>query len=240
MVRSAAMILAALILPVIALAQQAQGSHTVVDGDTLWDLAQQYYQDPFDWRLIWDANRTDITDPNLIVPGQVLVIPGTEPAAGVTDVVVGSPPTTPTPPDGRDGRTIFFRDSSFVRGGVVTAEGMEYLAVSRDLVFSAPWLMSFEGDPPHTGVLEGAAGLNHRTLIVRSYQRVRVAMERPARVGEQLQVFAVDYEIEDVGRVVHPTGIITVSTVVDGGVIGVITSEYGRIEPGQFVRPVPA
>ena len=240
MVRSAAMILAALILPVIALAQQAQGSHTVVDGDTLWDLAQQYYQDPFDWRLIWDANRTDITDPNLIVPGQVLVIPGTEPAAGVTDVVVESPPTTPTPPDGRDGRTIFFRDSSFVRGGVVTAEGMEYLAVARDLVFSAPWLMSFEGDPPHTGVLEGAAGLNHRTLIVRSYQRVRVAMERPARVGEQLQVFAVDYEIEDVGRVVHPTGIITVSTVVDGGVIGVITSEYGRIEPGQFVRPVPA
>ena len=41
MVRSAAMILAALIILGIALAQQAQGNHTVVGGDTLWDLAQR-------------------------------------------------------------------------------------------------------------------------------------------------------------------------------------------------------
>jgi hypothetical protein len=39
MVRSAAAILAVLILPGFATAQQASGSHAVVDGDTLWDLA---------------------------------------------------------------------------------------------------------------------------------------------------------------------------------------------------------
>ncbi|MEE2900605.1 MAG: LysM peptidoglycan-binding domain-containing protein [Gemmatimonadota bacterium] len=83
MVRSAAAILAVLILPEIALAQQAQGDHTVVNGDTLWDLAQQYYGDPFDWRRIWTANQANIADPNLIVPGQVLVIPGTAPSVGV-------------------------------------------------------------------------------------------------------------------------------------------------------------
>ena len=242
MVRSAAMLLAALILPGIALAQQAQGSHTVADGDTLWDLAQQYYQDPFDWRRIWEANRTDIIDPNLIVPGQVLVIPGTAPGAELTDVVVESPapPAPPGPPAAQSMRTIFFRDSSFVRGGVVTAESVEYVAVSRDLVFSAPWLTPFESDPPHTGVLEGSASRANRGGTMRSFERVRVDMERPARVGEQLQIFEVDHEIEDVARVVHPTGVLTVSTVVDGGVIGVITGEYGRIRPGQFVRPVPA
>ena len=42
MARSAAMILAALIILGIALAQQAQGNHTVVGGDTLRDLAQRY------------------------------------------------------------------------------------------------------------------------------------------------------------------------------------------------------
>ena len=242
MVRSAAMILAALILPEIALAQQAQGSHTVVDGDTLWDLAQQYYQDPFDWRLIWDANRTDINNPNLILPGQVLVIPGTEPAAEVTGVLVESPSGPSGPlvvPDSRAMRTIFFQDSSFVRGGVVTAEGVEYVAVARDLVYAAPWLTAFEVDPPHTGVLEGAAGRNNRGGTVRSYELVMVAMERPARVGEQLQIFEIDYEIEDVARVAHRTGVITVSTVVDGGIIGVVTSEFGRIRPGQFVGPAP-
>ena len=69
MVRSAAMILAALIILGIALAQQAQGNHTVVGGDTLWDLAQRYCGDPFDWRRIWEANRAGIGDPNLIQPG---------------------------------------------------------------------------------------------------------------------------------------------------------------------------
>ena len=239
MVRSAVMIFAALILPEIALAQQAQGSHTVVDGDTLWDLAQQYYQDPFDWRRIWDANRSDINDPNLILPSQVLVIPGTEPTAEVTGVVVESPPGPSVVPDSRNMRTIFFQDSSFVRGGVVTAEGVEYAAVGSDLVYAAPWLTAFEDDPPHTGVLEGSAGRNNRGGTVRPYERVMVAMERPARVGEQLQVFEVDYEIEDVARVVHPTGVITVSTLVDGIIIGVVTSEFGRIRPGQFVRPAP-
>ena len=239
MVRSAAMLLAALILPGIALAQQAQGSHTVVDGDTLWDLAQRYYQDPFDWRRIWEANRTDITDPNLILPGQMLVIPGTAPSAELTDVEIESP-APPGPPAAQSMRTIFFQDSSIVRGGVVTAQSVGYLAVSRDHVFSAPWLTPFEGDPPHTGVLEGSAGRTNRATTVRSFERVRVALERPARVGEQLQIFDVDYEIEDVARVVHPTGVLTVSTVIDGGVIGVITSEYGRIQPGQFVRPIPA
>ena len=140
MVRSAAMILAALILPGIALAQQAQGNHTVVDGDTLWDLAQQYYGDPFDWRRIWEANRAGIADPNTILAGQVLVIPGmepaaTEPAATVTDVVVESP----EPAERSNVPTIFVRDQSVVRGGVVTVANLDYLAVPRDRVFSAPY-----------------------------------------------------------------------------------------------------
>lgn len=236
MVRSAAMLVAALILPGIALAQQAQGNHTVVDGDTLWDLAQRYYDDPFDWRRIWEANRAGIADPNLIAPGQMLVIPGTQPGAEVTDVVI----VAPEPIDRADIPTIFVRDRSVVRGGVVSLGSLEYLAVSRDLVFSAPWLTYLENDPEHTGVLEGSASGNNRGNTVRSYERVRVAMERPARVGEQLQIFTVDQEIKDVGRVVHPTGLITVSSVVDGGIIGVIIKEYGRIQPGDFVRPVPA
>ena len=236
MVRSAAMILAALIILGIALAQQAQGNHIVVGGDTLWDLAQRYCGDPFDWRRIWEANRAGIADPNLIQPGLVLVIPGTEPGAEVTDVVV----VAPEPVDPADIPTIFRPDRSVVRAGVVSVGSLDYLAVPRDLVFSAPWLTHFEDDPEHTGVLEGSAGGTNRGNTVRSYERVRVSMDRPARVGEQLQIFAVDHVIEDVGRVVHPTGLMTVSSVIDGGVIGVIIKEYGRILPGHFVGPVPA
>lgn len=49
-------------------------THTVVPGDTLWDLAKRFYGDPFRYHQIAAAN--GITNPDLIFPGQVLVIPG--------------------------------------------------------------------------------------------------------------------------------------------------------------------
>ena len=55
-------------------APQAQ-NHTVVSGDTLWAIARRYYGDGSLYRKIFEANRERISDPNLIPPGQVLVIP---------------------------------------------------------------------------------------------------------------------------------------------------------------------
>jgi len=60
------------------------GTHTVVDDDTLWDLAQRYYQNPFEWRVIYEANRDSIADPNLIYPNEVFIIPGLPGAATAT------------------------------------------------------------------------------------------------------------------------------------------------------------
>ncbi|MGH2538191.1 MAG: LysM peptidoglycan-binding domain-containing protein [Candidatus Promineifilaceae bacterium] len=50
--------------------------HTVVPGDNLSMISQQYYGTQANWRLIYEANRQVIgEDPNLIRPGQVLRIP---------------------------------------------------------------------------------------------------------------------------------------------------------------------
>ena len=92
MVRSAAALVAILILPAFVVAQEIPGTHTVVDGDTLWDLAQEFYGNPFDWRRIWNANQDQVVDPNLIVPGQVLTIPdGQSEVSEVMEVVVVAP-----------------------------------------------------------------------------------------------------------------------------------------------------
>ena len=48
--------------------------HIIVRGDTLWDLSNTYFQNPFLWPQLWDANRY-ITDPHWIYPGDPLVIP---------------------------------------------------------------------------------------------------------------------------------------------------------------------
>jgi nucleoid-associated protein YgaU len=49
--------------------------YTVASGDSLSAIAQQWYGDPNLWPRIFEANRNQITNPNLIFPGQVLRVP---------------------------------------------------------------------------------------------------------------------------------------------------------------------
>lgn len=49
--------------------------HTVAPGDTLSSIADTFYGDPAKFRIIFAANRNQLDDPDVIVPGQVLRIP---------------------------------------------------------------------------------------------------------------------------------------------------------------------
>lgn len=50
-------------------------TYTVVSGDTLWGIATRYYGNGAQYPKIYNANRNIISNPNLIYPGQRLVIP---------------------------------------------------------------------------------------------------------------------------------------------------------------------
>jgi nucleoid-associated protein YgaU len=50
-------------------------TYTVVKGDSLSKIAVKFYNDQTLWQFIYAANRKKIKNPNLIYPGQVLVIP---------------------------------------------------------------------------------------------------------------------------------------------------------------------
>ena len=49
--------------------------YTVKKGDCLWRIEKKFYGNGSLWRRIYAANRSKIKDPDLIYPGQVLVIP---------------------------------------------------------------------------------------------------------------------------------------------------------------------
>jgi nucleoid-associated protein YgaU len=51
-------------------------THVVASGDSLSKIAKQYYGDANQWRRIYEANRDQISNPDLIKPGQNLKIPG--------------------------------------------------------------------------------------------------------------------------------------------------------------------
>jgi nucleoid-associated protein YgaU len=50
-------------------------SYTVVKGDSLSKIAKHFYGDAQKWRKIYEANRDEIKNPDLIYPGQTFTIP---------------------------------------------------------------------------------------------------------------------------------------------------------------------
>ena len=61
--------------PATPAAGAAAETYTVKSGDSLSKIAKQAYGDGSKWRAIFDANRDQLEDPDLIHPGQVLKLP---------------------------------------------------------------------------------------------------------------------------------------------------------------------
>lgn len=53
----------------------AAQTYTVAKGDSLSKIAKHFYGNASRWHRIFDANRDQLDDPDLIKPGQVLKIP---------------------------------------------------------------------------------------------------------------------------------------------------------------------
>ena len=56
-------------------AAPAEQTYTVADGDTLWAIAERHYGDGSQYTRIFEANRDQLDNPDVIQPGQVLRIP---------------------------------------------------------------------------------------------------------------------------------------------------------------------
>ncbi|MER6566338.1 BTAD domain-containing putative transcriptional regulator [Streptomyces sp. NPDC001093] len=83
--------------------------YTVVEGDTLWNIARMHLGDPLKWPRIYALNKDRVqgdgarlTDPDLILPGWQLTIPAsgaaTPPPASVPAPTDPAPATTPPKP----------------------------------------------------------------------------------------------------------------------------------------------
>ena len=148
------------LLPTGAFAQQAPVEttkpsegivHTVVAGDTLWDLSAKYLGSPWKWTEIWERNRF-LTNPHYIYPGiQVVIVPtgprefalGQEPASasGPSETVASvAPPVEAVHPAVRPVSPprvpyLDIKPSDFVRAGEFSKEapkGIGNIQAGRD------------------------------------------------------------------------------------------------------------
>jgi len=305
MFRSALVALLFMILPSLAQAQEVvqaqQITHEVVRGETLWSLAERYLGNPYRWPLLYEANASQIPNPNVLEPGQVLVIPGVGmeaaqiqavtviPQAGVVvaeeEIVV--PPTgvrvqagesadalCPGPGD----RTVFFSGSGQARrcptllptpgqrttfyprpvaelsaeimvaptvpGGSVSTAAVSTAAVPLGLVYASEWLVEPGEEMEFIGTLSGFSWVyEERTPQgpARAGERVKIATNEGVRLraGDLLQSFRSAREDRGFGNVLHPSGILVVTTVTESEINAMVSSEFERIQVGDWVRLAP-
>ncbi len=62
---------------VVEVEEELVTTHTVVKGETLWDIAgyDEIYGDSAKWKLIYEANKDILDSPDSLKPGQMLIIP---------------------------------------------------------------------------------------------------------------------------------------------------------------------
>jgi hypothetical protein len=138
-------------------------AHTVREGDTLWDISDRYFGDPWHWPELWSYN-PEITNPHWIYPlDQVRLSaealqtdqtvataprPGPQPAAAATfkepaqGLVTDLAPRVTVPARLLKGDTVFLRDEGYLddeelkrSGQIVAASEEQMLLGDSDLVY---------------------------------------------------------------------------------------------------------
>jgi len=261
-------LLAALLISVVASAPLAAqdstqsqpapgGTHTVKKGDTLWDIAKQYLNDPFLWPEVYRINTDVVEDPHWIYPNEVLKLPantiatntGAEVTTVVDDRMSPMPKTDLTEAPRARGATVFSlsasrRVATVSRFGA-SATAFPHPAVRVGETFAAPWL-DRENGPADQGTIVGSAeisGIATTTPRSRMLNEERAYITLPKDIvpsrGDRYLAFQLGPVLENGSQMVEPTGVVEVERAESGDASTVrIITQYSNVEAGQGIIPI--
>lgn len=255
----------AALLPAAAMAQQPQ-THTVREGDTLWDLAGQYLGDPFLWPEIYRLNTDVVEDPHWIYPGEVLRLAGgadvsavpeaAEPAqpeqpSEVVVVVEGAEEPAPAAPGIEEPEVAPAVYRPMTRRRVEA----DHPVVLNPLILEDPEPIKFaeyqsagfltERRKYPFGLMRGPvtpSEIGAGAPQVNLFDLVGITPPRGGsyQVGDSLLIVHFGREVDGYGNVILPTGIVRVVRVSPRQATAEIIAVYNAILPGQLSLPLPA
>lgn len=226
---------------------EAPRTHVVKKGDTLWDLARQYFGDPFLWPEIYRLNTDQIEDPHWIYPGATLKLPSAAELLGQREVQNAGPVANPVAvrrAQGPHRMTVFnpeanaserrARESYILRDAAAAVRLGEYLA--------SPFVWS-AGGPADGGVLEQSTegpAINiteaDRPMQYLEPMFVNLPKGAPGKTGDQFLVYRLDSLFEGGSQVLVPSGIIKlVSPATNGRARAELLKKFEDVFEGQFL-----
>lgn len=235
------------------------GTHVVREGDTLWEIARLYLNDPFLWPEIYRINTDVVEDPHWIFPGETLRLPGAGTAVAAVPAAApaapDSPDALPAVPDEVLPAAVSTGPTLFSRSPLRRGTGQ---AGRRELIGAAPYPVVRAGEFYAAPFAERSGGPRGAGRIVQTsdilgvkptaelsplmlYDKIYVRPPREAegRVGERYLVYTMGPEVTGVGQIVIPTGIVEVERVGnDEATTARIVQQFDEIEIGQGLIPL--
>jgi LysM repeat protein len=219
-------------------------THTVRKGDTLWDLAQTYLKNPFRWPDIFRRNTDIVKNPHWIYPGEVIRIPISEVRPEVASQLRGGNVVARVSTSSRP-LTVFSTTNGPSRNlGImnesVTADKYRALGVRAGEIEAAPYLDRI-GGPRDGGEIR--AGVDRPAIstsaeAARSQLNDEVYISLPKgmtpRLGDRYMAYTLGDEVENVGQLVIPTGILRIESIgANGLAVARLVRQFGEVRLGQ-------
>ena len=190
--------------------------YIVKKGDTLWDIADHFFKDPWKWMKIWERNLY-ITNPDLIYPGNEIWFDGRSSAGGLTTV-------KPQP--------------GVIIKPVERLEG----ALDASIMMTALMRQDFIQPDQIEGVGHVLGSLDDR-LNFAAHDRIYLKLKQPAKAGTLFDLFRTADNVVDpatgeaLGVLVEHLGQVRITSQEDGTYRGKIERAFTEIARGDRLKP---
>lgn len=164
----------------------ADGTHRVVEGETLWDISKRYYGDPMQWPRLWSFN-PEITNPHWIYADSNVRLSSDAgeggqqgQGAGTGDSAPGRPQMSRAQRPSRQTGSVFLRDQGFL--GPEGMKSIGTLTGSRN-----ERVMLTSSDEVYVQFREGAEVRPGQTLSI--FRRAQPIEREPGAKGMLVRVY---------------------------------------------------
>jgi LysM repeat protein len=219
--------------------------HTVVKGDCLWDIAGFYYNNPFLWPVIYEANKDSIADPHWIYPGEVFVIPNV-PAEQASELPVKEGLVMEV----KGTKTQLEEESAMAKAGRVTETAPETEEISLFSVVQAEEYAFTKKAALEAGfitknrklaigkidkLIKSGPEIQGSPTILGDKVQINKGTSNGVQVGDDYVIFEWGGIVGRYGRIVKIKGILKILEAGKNASISRITDCYERIKEGDLI-----